>query len=284
MNDKGVLYIATREKYLKEAEKSAESLKKHNPDLPITLETCEKLTPTNGVFDSVIIRDDYRKDFEDSLLEYRHCLYDKTLFLDSDTYICDDVTDIFEMLDTYDIVGCYDPTRNGNVNHRHKSNVPESFPQINTGVLAFNDNHSVYSLFESWRNTQDEIRDKIQANLNQPAFRIAVYNWDNSIGILPPEYNIRLGNVTGNLCFASGKIKIIHGRSALWNIEDMAEYININDEERVIINENFPPDIITRSDRANVLSLADQLHWYMYKNGIKEGIKLPFSLIKEKIV
>ena len=283
MNDKGVLYISTREKYLREAEKSSESLKKHNPDLPITLETCEKLTPTNGVFDSVVVRNDYMHDFEDTILKYRHCMYDKTLFLDSDTYVCDDISDIFNILDKYDLVGCFEPTRNGNIEHNHSHNIPNSFPQINTGVIGYNNNHNVHKIFNNWQEKHDEIRDKVHANLTQPAFRIIAYEGEN-IGILPPEYNIRLGNVTGNLCFASGSIKILHGRSAFWNIEDLATCVNENTDERVIINKQFPPTIIDRDSTKTTLSHVDQYRWYMYKNGLKEGFSIPIKLLKEKFL
>lgn len=285
----GILYIATKYKYLKEARQSAKSVRKYHPDIPITIEIRKDLSDyitSDSVFDNIIITNELSHGFESSLLHHRHIVYDKTLFLDSDTLICDRLDGVFDMLDIYDFAGCHEPTRNGNCEHGHSHNVPDSFSQINGGVLAYCDNGRIRVLFDNWFDIHNDIIDKVHAGLTQPSLRMALYDGGLSglkVGILPPEYNIRLGNVTGNLAFASGKIKILHGRSSLYDIEDLAQYCNMSEGERIINNTSYPPEIICRDNSMNMMQRIDRFNWYIYKNGFINGFIILRDMVKERL-
>jgi hypothetical protein len=103
MKNKGVIYIANSKEYLKEAEKSARQLNCTNPSI-----NCSVLTNgnTNYDFDKVIPIPSENRGFEDKIRNLTESPYYKTVFLDSDTYVIDDISSLFELLDTYQIGFC----------------------------------------------------------------------------------------------------------------------------------------------------------------------------------
>ena len=117
--NRGVLYIATREPYLSEATTSARSVRAHNPELPITLcAPADVVVP--GVFDEAIQITNPDHGFSDSNLSSGHMIYDRTLFLDSDTYVTGSLEPVYDLLDRNDLVAAQDPTRTGTVEHGHE--------------------------------------------------------------------------------------------------------------------------------------------------------------------
>jgi len=100
--DKGVIYKASGDQYINEVIKSVKSLKKHNPDIPVTLLTYGQIGTTE-YFDRVIQLDKPIESMGDSILQPSDIVYEKTLFLDSDTYICSDIKDISYLLERSDV-------------------------------------------------------------------------------------------------------------------------------------------------------------------------------------
>lgn len=211
---RGVVYFASGSEYIEKAEGSADSLSAHNPDLPVTLYTDESVS--SSVFDDVRMVDTTLSEKGDSILSQDHMCYDKNLFLDADTYVADDITDIFESLDRFDIVAAHNEARSWyqkEVYDRASVDLPACFPEYNTGVVGYNDSRQIRRLFERW----NEIHQELEYDRNQPAFRIALYSSDVSIGTLPPEYNF----MTQTIGFASGDVKILHQGTS---DEDLAEW------------------------------------------------------------
>ena len=271
MSDLSVLYIATRRRYLDEAKVSATSLKAYH-DWPVHLITTEALIDrsTRSFFDGVELVDEASRDFADSILTEWDCVADKTLFLDTDTYVAAPLEGIVEHLDDVDLVGCWDPTRGGTVPHEHDPDIPASHPMLNTGVLAYRDTEAVWELFADWRRLYDKLYDDVVGGLNQPAFRQATYEWNGLIHVLPPEYNFRVGNVANSVNYAAGPVRLIHGRSHLWHPADLARRINETHDPRVIICNPWPPEVITAEDKSThqrLLNAADVHSWQVYKHG-----------------
>ncbi|MFB6294449.1 MAG: hypothetical protein ABEI97_01700 [Candidatus Nanohaloarchaea archaeon] len=98
--DSGVTYYAIGEKYVEEARQSAESLKEHN-DIPTTLFTDQEVE--TGVIDNVRHIDASEYPLLDYIERLKESPYDRTLFLDTDTYVTANIEELFEMLDTFDI-------------------------------------------------------------------------------------------------------------------------------------------------------------------------------------
>lgn len=231
---KGIIYIASGEEYIKEAEKSAKSVKNHMPEVEITLYTDAENSPK--VFDNTEILENSSGDFSDSILSPRMTPYDKNIFIDTDTFISENISGIFELLDKYELLACFDPTRTGLVNHDFRFSGPDAFPQYNTGLIAYQDNERVKNLFRDWRNLFEDYKDKFRQNLNQPAFREVVYCSNIKIGTLPPEYNYRI-IYPG---FASGKVKMLHGRLPHTSLSEVERKINQETSLRAIALRKWP--------------------------------------------
>src|SRR4051794_15156121 len=60
--------------------------------------------------------------------EASHAPYDRVVFLDTDMLIIGDLTDVFPLLDRFDIVSTPDP--NGRPDRGIEQGVPETFPEL----------------------------------------------------------------------------------------------------------------------------------------------------------
>ncbi|MCU4974991.1 hypothetical protein OB955_19965 [Halobacteria archaeon AArc-m2/3/4] len=231
---KGAIYIASGKKYIEEAKLSAKSLKKHNPNLSITIFTDRDVE--SPLFDDIIKMNRKVNMPGDSLLTEEHIVYDKNLFLDSDTHICSNIMDVFELLDTSDIALAHAVTRTRERYKKENLNIPDAFPEYNSGVVAYNDSKTVRELFDKWQSIDKEI----DHGWNQVSFRYALYKIGIDVSTLPPEYNFRT-HVVG---FASGPVKIVHGRPRKSNLQSYSRKINSTTERRVVTWDKHPCRIV----------------------------------------
>lgn len=208
---KGVIYYATGEKHISEAVRSAESLKQHLPEISITLFSPER--PTSSCFDNHISIQNHSEPLLDYISYLKKTPYDKTLFLDTDTYICGDISSVFDLLDEFDIAAAHDPVRHSS---RYDPNVPETFPSFCTGVIPYRQTQDVFDFFTEWENLYRDYAENISERLYSPSgstyandcplFREALYYSDLRSNILPDEYNCKF-LYPG---YAQLKIKILH--------------------------------------------------------------------------
>jgi len=216
---RGALYVAFGQEYISEALVSAASLKCHMPDLPVTL-FCDEDVACPYV-DQMIraARDDSFPGCAAKIPHIAASPYDRTLFLDSDTYVCGDLAPLFALMDAFDLAAAHAPTRA----IYEVEGVPDSFPEFNTGVILFRRSPEVQGALSSWaelfsrdleRRRRDQIRwvrpaDRRWHTLNdQGAFRGALYCSRVRVATLPPEYNCRF-SAPG---FVDGPVRILHGR------------------------------------------------------------------------
>jgi hypothetical protein len=231
----GVIYIATGEKYIKEAIESAASLKEHIPKMPITLFSSSDEV-NNSLFERVEIIENPKYEWSDKIKYIAKTPYQKTLFLDADTFVCSDFSEIFSLLLKFDIATAHAPTRTV----YELENVPESFPEMNTGVILFNDSPHVKMFFDLWLTLYHKSMKKHpEPPHDQPAFREALYKSQLRIATLTPEYNCRF-IMPG---FVDKKVKILHGRHS--NLPEVAKKINSNLKKRIFLlnKENQKLDV-----------------------------------------
>lgn len=281
---RGAVYIASREPYLSEASRSASSLREHHPEIPITLFAPDHYDPP-AVFDEMQPLERPRHDFSDSNLGSEHIPYDRTLFLDTDTFVAADISGAFDILDRFDLAAAHDPTRDGTGEHTHEHAVPDSFPQYNTGVIAYRDTAAVRALFERWIDLYHTV-DGVNYGLNQPTFRMAAYEADLDIGTLPPEYNFRIGNVANAVAYACGPVRILHGRSLYWDIDDLAARINASHDRRVVIAKPGSFELIENDERSTVQNAAywaDRAHWKFMKDGVGGLASFAANALKARV-
>lgn len=231
---RAVYWTAWGKQYLDEARVSAESVKRHMPDLPRVLYTREKekkRAVAGPVFDAVLsptfgrLPSHCPEGLES--LYYRvdamHQLagkYARLLFLDSDTYMCAPVPEVFEALNRFDFVAVISA---GRITRKTVNSIPESFAEYNGGVMAFRNSPEIRAFFDGCRDMYEEHRHHYSRG-NQGAIREAVWLDKTGLqfGTLPSEYCCRFPFGF----WALGQVKILHGRANQISYEEMTEIIN----------------------------------------------------------
>ncbi len=180
---------------------SARSAKEQMPDIPITLYSDVEST-VNGAaacFDNVIPISRVYHSCRDKIEPLIDSPYARTLFLDTDTYLCDQVYDVFDMLDRFDIALAQAPDRY----QYDLPDLPACFTELNSGVIAFRKVDVVKELLKDWDATFNRMlaRDP-GSHRDQHSLRDALYRSSARFLVLPPEYNFRTicPNFAGKHC------------------------------------------------------------------------------------
>lgn len=185
----GVIYVATGKRYIKSAIKSARSLRRHSSGIKIHLfanwkecgldfsNNCEPFTSIESV---------EQVKYHQKVDCMRRTPFDRTIFIDADTRIVADIYSVFTLLDRFDIAMTHAPERVKRIKN-WKVNIPDCFPEFNSGVLAYKKSDKVFELLEKWQNDYHEARSRN----DQMTLREALWLSDLRIATLPPEYNIR---------------------------------------------------------------------------------------------
>ena len=184
-NSMGVVYIATGEKYVRAAAKSAESVKKHCNNIRIHLFTDISDFRHEFIDGVTVIEQPHRRSKVNYLFKSP---YGRTLYLDADTRVVGNIEDVFNLLDNFDIALAHAHQRNHPATlEKWNTNIPYSFPQMNGGVVLFRMNTRVESMLKQWRDAYHTAGFK----KDQTTLRELIWNSDLRLTILPPEYNIR---------------------------------------------------------------------------------------------
>lgn len=195
---RGVVYIVTEENYFKEFEKSAKQLKKAT-DLSIALISLEE--KHYGFVDENIVVDDPGKG-SDKIYLLEKTPYDRTLYLDTDTYVVDEIDELFDVLNQFELAIRRAPQRAS----EEMEDVPPTFSELNTGVISYRKTEEVLQLFNDWKELYENR--PYESHRDQPVFRKALYYSGVNFTTLPSEYNCRFG-IPGYLY---NEAKILHGR------------------------------------------------------------------------
>lgn len=215
MTTQGAVYIAVGDpRYFDEAVVSARSLRRAMPELPILLYT--NLPRTDPAFDEVVPVEANGMEYGCKPKLLGESPFERTLFLDTDTYVVESVTELFDLLDRFDIAAAHAPwrrsikwTRN---NEDPITDVPRSFSEFNTGVIAYKKSPEISKFFDLWTEYFSKERQTIYKNKipDQPSFCRAIFYSKVNVYVLTPEYNFR-GTVPS---FACDHIKVLHARAS----------------------------------------------------------------------
>ena len=252
MEERGVVYIATGQKFVDEAMISARSVKKHMPEVSITLFTdLENLVDAPpGPVNKVFLMQEVRKSCLDKMYPLTDTPYERTLFLDTDTYVCDRIDELFEVLDNYDIAIAHPPYR---VQYEIKG-IPECFPEPNTGVIVFKRSSESLEVMKQWPiEYEKQLASTCKPHHDQHSFRAALYGSGARILVLPHEYNFR--NIGPNFAGKGSKVKIIHGRHA--SFERLEQRLNAHSNYRVFLSHPgrlFTTEFLTYKSSFEALS------------------------------
>ncbi len=178
----GFIFAATGEKYIGLARRAACNLRQVMPQAQIDLFTDQPVE--DATFDRIHpVTAGYFRPKMEAIVNSR---FERTVYLDSDAIAFADLSELFTVLDRFDIAGAHmqypntllaigDPT------------VPDSFPQINAGVLAVKRSPAMLALMQDWRRL---VRDT-GASFDQPSLRRLLWDSDLRLAILPMEYNFK---------------------------------------------------------------------------------------------
>lgn len=198
--DRGVIYVATGSNYLAEARESLASLRRSNPTLPAAIITDVPQPP--GDWDVVLPLPNPLNSVRDKL-HMRRAPWPLAIFLDTDTYVAHDLGEVFALLEAGFDLAAHQLFEG----HDYAlPDVPDSFPEFNTGVVGFRTTPAVQRFFDEW----DAIYTARPAPYpaDQYSFRIAVFHSTLRHTVLPPEYNFRPLSTN----FAILPLRVVHGR------------------------------------------------------------------------
>jgi hypothetical protein len=235
----GVVYVATGKKYYDEACISVRSLKASN-----TLRTAifTDQPQQNPDFDLHIPVKSTGDGFLDKVVNLKDSPFERTLFLDTDTFVCSDLTDLFSLLDQFDIALAHDHL----VREVYAvAGIPQAFPELNTGVLLFRNSQAMRTLLDDWVGTFRKEKELFSQKRvigkgfpDQPPFRKAVYLSNLRVATLPTEYNCMF-RYAGSVV---GEVKILHcarlgaGWYTYENLQRTARVLNSRQTARVFCN------------------------------------------------
>ena len=207
-NDRcGFCYVANSEAYLDEAMHSIASLQDRCPEFPIAVVTRRELfrqgTPVTDWIELQQMRSGPIVKVDAWLAPY-----DRVIFLDADTLVTGDLSDVFPLLDRFDFISVAEP--NARPDRGRDDAVPEAFPEQNSGFLSFKKSDATAALFQNWLSAYDSLQERHGVTANQPSLRIALWRTPEVRQLtLGSEYNLLLH---AN-CGVSGQVKVIHDRS-----------------------------------------------------------------------
>lgn len=225
MQELGVVYAATGERCRREAIRSATSLKRHNPSLPVTLFSDAVLD--EPCFDEVRQLEECSFSYIDKIAPLADSPYERTLFLDSDTFICDNVGELFPLLDRFQLAAAHDTWRLGEA----IDDCPASFFEFNTGVLLYRNEPAVRQLIEDWKATYLNQLAKGKDCNDQSSFRSVIYQSELDLYVLGAEYNFTTW--CPGFAGARARVKILHGKNP--NLDEIATWLNASRQSRSFV-------------------------------------------------
>jgi hypothetical protein len=257
----GVLYVATGLPFLQEAIASARSLHSSNPEIPIAIFTNIDVSEHCELFDIVRIIENAKYDSNDKIFAIANSPFEKTVFIDTDTRILCDISDLRRLLERFDIALALDPIRSD----QDQPSIPDCFPTLNSGLIAYRRNAKTAKLFDEWlmafRSQPDEPG---KTRRDQPPFRKVMWESDVRYAVLPDEYNLRV--IFEHMIGGNAYVKVLHGRHE--KLEIAMKYAKTT---------HFYPRVFGR--KYTVKELTKMLAERIYE---RAGIRLGWDVFGEK--
>ncbi len=234
----GIIYCATGERYLERAILSAKSLKMWSPNLLYSI--CTNIETDPDLWDHVFKIEKHEGDDDLNMIDKLNTLllspYKKTLYLDSDTYILDDITEIFKILERFELAFCHGHNRfkryllqtgqlpfKGKTKQVISKDIPYAFAPIQGGLILYNNTGTV----KTWLHQLKKIYVEKDFFDDQVSIRELLWKSEVSFYMLPQEYNfnsLRLLKEWKRNGFIQARPKIFH--YTLNKGEDIERIIN----------------------------------------------------------
>ena len=231
----GYVYaVCGAESFLREAVTAATSLKRVDDEAHVTLITTPSMAGDGRAadpFDHVVKVGDETIDGRDvdwqtglsfkAATIYEHSPYERTLFLDSDTYFVDNCRPLFRLLDYYEL--CLPKTGEYGNPYRKGGREVFGYSSYNSGVILFRKSASTETLFTEWWEafeTGDFWGD-------QRALTYVLLESDVTPYVLPNNLNAFFGDFQQ----FGGRVYLLHGRHH--DLPYIADRINVTTAGRI---------------------------------------------------
>jgi len=219
----GYLYAATGKQFTDEAAASVKSLRRFNSKIHVTLIT--DIPCTYSEFDDIQIVNfdssniNWKKGLLYKALALQNSPYDKTFFVDTDTYFTEECAELFDLLEYNDLLIAHSPADVSKVIINGKK--IEGYHPYNTGVIVYKKTPEVVQLFKDWLTAYQENFEIYPSD--QTPFMEALLKNEVRVYVLLPFYNFREHFMVS---LPPGRVKIIHGRPR--DVLDLEKRINEN--------------------------------------------------------
>ncbi len=173
---------------------------------------------------SVVAFDPTGDPYADKIANMLRSPFERTIFLDSDTLIVDEIAHVLHVLERYEVAVAHSPGYRG----LDDPDVPSAFYEFNTGVIAWRSSTRTRAFLESWLQTYLAWQDDrpfpragtTGREADQPAFRHCAWRSGLRVICLGAEYNLRVNHPATVV----ERVRVIHGRHG--NAEALARRIN----------------------------------------------------------
>ncbi|MBD3392242.1 MAG: hypothetical protein GF418_09260 [Chitinivibrionales bacterium] len=230
---RGIFIVASGETCRTEARFALERLRRSNPAVPVTV-----FTDKPGAFDGnasspvgVEVLESPQFSFIDKIHGFLNAPYDYNIYMDSDTAAVGAIGDLFALLDRFDLAACMGVGAHGRrYNACSRDDIPESFAELNTGVVCFRRSPASRAVFDRWLELYTSHPEHVH---DQPAFREAVFESALSLYVLPPEFNYLPG-----FGVLSGNVRVFHSPRIAADpraFERFEKQINQSDDVRLFV-------------------------------------------------
>jgi hypothetical protein len=225
-SDCGVIYVATGDRFVAEAEASLATLRATNPGLPAMLLSGQEVASAK-LWDEVQVDPVLKEQRNRAKLYMDRAPWERCLFLDTDTRVCGSLADGFGLLDRFDFAG-----QHGYGGHHYEAaGVPPSFPEVNSGVLFWRKNDRTKALFARWRELYDSLDQSQETRTwDQKSLRVALWESDVRFVDLPSIYNA----MPYFPYVLERKLVIAHGRN-MENLEKFEAKVSATDKIRAYV-------------------------------------------------
>ena len=226
MTTRSLVYIATGDKHRDEALTSCLYSRPYLSNISTCIYTNYITPDLQNTFDHCFLHPDPQFSYRDKILPLIDLPSDECIFLDSDAFLCNPISDIFEVCTGFDVAAVKAPVRipPGWCD----PNVPKLFPELNTGVLYLSSSEIQSFLVRSWLNLYDSLHQSHGQSWDQASFRSVLWSsiCNSSLRFydLPPEVNIR----TTKPWFAGRGLPayVIHGRFNSSELSNLLSFLN----------------------------------------------------------
>jgi len=236
----GILYVAKGKEYLDLACQSASTVKNIHPNLAI--DVCTDETVVSSLFDQIR---PIPVGANPKIASLPGSRFDRTLYLDCDTLLVNELGDLFDVLEKFPLAFAHDVRRSSKlIREDGQFATPYAFPQVNGGVILYRNSAEVQEFFASWSAQYSRLgRLRDQVSLKDVLWNAAIRFY-----ILPPEFNLRRVTVLDAWEPLDARPTIIHshrllqhlrnGEPRITSLEEIlaAERVALIDEWRCVLD------------------------------------------------